>query len=172
MTPRTSLRFSTRFDMPSDRSRWSAAGYAPASRPTCCRRALEHLGVPVVHSLMGLDVLGHDHPLRIGMIGSYGNRWANHALGDCDVLLVLGSRLDIRQTGTDIEGFARRTIVHVDVDPGEIEQPGPRRSCRRSGRRRSMRGRARGAACRGREWARMDCCTSRRCAHAGPTPRS
>ena len=85
-----------------------------------CRRAVEHLGVPVVHSLMGLDVLGHDHPLRLGMIGSYGNRWANHALGECDALIVLGSRLDIRQTGTDVEGFAHRKIVQVDVDPGEM----------------------------------------------------
>jgi len=85
-----------------------------------CRRALDRLGVPVVHSLMGLDVLGHEHPLRVGMIGSYGNRWANHALSECDLLLVLGSRLDIRQTGTDVEGFARRVIFHVDVDPAEI----------------------------------------------------
>jgi acetolactate synthase-1/2/3 large subunit len=69
---------------------------------------------------MGVDVLGHEHPLRVGMIGSYGNRWANHALGECDVLLVLGSRLDVRQTGADTEGFARRRIVHVDVDAGEI----------------------------------------------------
>jgi len=84
------------------------------------RRAIDHLGVPVVHSLMGVDVLGHENPLRVGMIGSYGNRWANHALGECDMLLVLGSRLDIRQTGTDTEGFARRRIVHVDVDAGEI----------------------------------------------------
>jgi acetolactate synthase I/II/III large subunit len=85
-----------------------------------CRKALERLGVPVVHSLMGLDVLGHEHPLRVGMIGSYGNRWANHALGESDALLVIGSRLDIRQTGTDTEGFAQRPIVHVDVDAGEI----------------------------------------------------
>ncbi len=85
-----------------------------------CLRALERLGVPVVRSLMGLDVLPHGHPLEFGMIGSYGNRWSNVALGECDALLVLGSRLDIRQTGTDVEGLARRPIVHVDVDPGEI----------------------------------------------------
>ena len=95
-------------------------GVRVARAADACRRALEHLGVPVVSSLMGLDVLAHGHPLRIGMIGSYGNRWANHALGDCDLLLVLGSRLDIRQTGTDTDGFARRAIFQVDVDPGEI----------------------------------------------------
>ncbi len=95
-------------------------GVRSARATESCRKALAHLGVPVVTSLMGLDVLGHEDPLRVGMIGSYGNRWANHALGECDVLLVLGSRLDIRQTGTDTEGFARRTIVQVDVDPGEM----------------------------------------------------
>jgi acetolactate synthase-1/2/3 large subunit len=95
-------------------------GVRSAGAAEVCRKALEHLGVPTVHSLMGLDVLGHEHPLRVGMIGSYGNRWANHALGECDALLVIGSRLDIRQTGTDTEGFGRRPIVHVDVDAGEI----------------------------------------------------
>jgi acetolactate synthase-1/2/3 large subunit len=85
------------------------------------RRMVEQLGVPVVHSLMGVDVLPFGHPLRVGLIGTYGNRWANMALSRCDVLLVLGSRLDIRQTGADTEAFVKgRTIHHVDVDPAEI----------------------------------------------------
>jgi len=95
-------------------------GVEIARATSASRLALEHLGIPTVSSLMGVDVLPSDHPLRVGMIGSYGNRWANHALGECDLLLVMGSRLDIRQTGTDTEGFARRTIFHVDIDPGEI----------------------------------------------------
>jgi len=79
------------------------------------------VGVPVVHSLMAVDVLPFDHPLRVGMIGTYGNRWANIALGRSDCLLVLGSRLDIRQTGADAEAFKLgKTIHHVDVDPGEL----------------------------------------------------
>jgi len=85
------------------------------------RRFAEAVGVPVVHSLMAVDVLPYRHPLRVGMIGTYGNRWANIALGSCDALLVLGSRLDIRQTGADVDAFkAGRTIHHVDVDPGEL----------------------------------------------------
>lgn len=95
-------------------------GVRAAGAGDACLRALEHLGVPVVRSLLGLDVLPHGHPLEFGMIGSYGNRWANHALGECDALVVLGSRLDIRQTGTDTDGLAARPIVHVDVDAGEI----------------------------------------------------
>jgi acetolactate synthase-1/2/3 large subunit len=55
------------------------------------------------------------------MIGSYANRWANHALAKSDLLLVLGSRLDIRQTGNDTAFFkGDRVIVHVDCVPGEI----------------------------------------------------
>jgi len=85
------------------------------------RQLADRLGVPVVNSLMGVDALPFDHPLRVGMIGTYGNRWANIALSRCDALLVLGSRLDIRQTGADTDAFvAGRTIHHVDVDPGEV----------------------------------------------------
>jgi acetolactate synthase-1/2/3 large subunit len=85
------------------------------------REMVDALGVPVVNSLMGVDVLSFDHPLRVGMIGTYGNRWANIALSKCDALLVLGSRLDIRQTGADTDAFiAGGKIHHVDVDPGEI----------------------------------------------------
>src|ERR1035437_3284999 len=78
-------------------------------------------GVPVVHSLMGVDVLPYAHPLRVGMIGSYGNRWANWAIGTTDFLLVLGSRLDVRQTGSETQSFkGDRVIFHVDCDAGEI----------------------------------------------------
>jgi acetolactate synthase-1/2/3 large subunit len=85
------------------------------------RELVDALGVPVVNSLMGVDVLPFDHPMRVGMIGTYGNRWGNIALSKCDALLVLGSRLDIRQTGADTDAFiAGGKIHHVDVDPGEI----------------------------------------------------
>jgi acetolactate synthase-1/2/3 large subunit len=85
------------------------------------RGLLEALGVPVVNSLMGVDVLPGSSPLRVGMIGSYGNRWANLAVGRCDFLLVLGSRLDIRQTGSETEAFRTgRTIFQVDCDAGEM----------------------------------------------------
>jgi acetolactate synthase-1/2/3 large subunit len=81
------------------------------------------LGIPVIHSLMAVDVLGCDDPRHVGMLGTYGNRWANLAVGLSDWLLVLGSRLDIRQTGADVAAFkAGRRIFHVDVEPGELNQ--------------------------------------------------
>ncbi|MEI6076670.1 MAG: thiamine pyrophosphate-binding protein [Verrucomicrobiota bacterium] len=81
----------------------------------------DRVGIPVVHSLMGMDVLPYAHPLRVGMIGSYGNRWANWAVGTADFLLVLGSRLDVRQTGSETQAFkGARIIFHVDCDAGEM----------------------------------------------------
>ena len=80
-----------------------------------------HTQIPVVTSLMGVDSLAYDNPQRLGFIGSYGNRWANMAIGEADLMLVFGSRLDIRQTGADTGFFkGKRKIFHVDCDEGEI----------------------------------------------------
>ncbi len=85
------------------------------------REFVDQFGAPVVHSLMGMDVLPYTHPLRVGLIGSYGNRWANLAIGRCDFLLVIGSRLDVRQTGAETDAFrSGRAIYHVDCEAGEM----------------------------------------------------
>lgn len=76
--------------------------------------------IPVISTLLGLDVIAHDEPLRVGFIGSYGNRWANIAFGESDLVIVLGSRLDIRQTGADTKFFENKVIFHVDCEQGEI----------------------------------------------------
>lgn len=82
---------------------------------------LQKYQVPVVTSLLGFDVMPYTHAQRIGFIGTYGNRWANYALGSCDLLLVLGSRLDLRQTGSDIPSFQNgKVIYHVDIDEAEL----------------------------------------------------
>jgi acetolactate synthase-1/2/3 large subunit len=99
----------------------AGGGIHHAQAITEFRRLAHVLNVPVVSSLLAVDALPYEDPLRVGMIGTYGNRWANLALGRSDCLLVLGSRLDIRQTGADVAAFrADRTIHHVDCDPGEI----------------------------------------------------
>lgn len=76
--------------------------------------------IPVITTLLGLDTIGFEDELRAGFIGSYGNRWANIAFGECDLLIVLGSRLDIRQTGADTKFIENRIIYHVDCENGEI----------------------------------------------------
>jgi acetolactate synthase I/II/III large subunit len=85
------------------------------------RHFMELIKIPVVTSLLAIDSVPSDHPLKVGMIGSYGNRWANLAIGMADLLIVIGSRLDIRQTGADIAGFRqKKTIFHIDCDVSEI----------------------------------------------------
>ena len=82
---------------------------------------LERLQLPAVSSLMGLDALPGDHPLRLGFIGMFGNRWANWALAKADFVLVLGSRLSANQTGANIPAFLTgKTLYRVDCDKGEL----------------------------------------------------
>ena len=78
-------------------------------------------GIPVVSSLMGLDAFPHDNPSFIGMIGSYGNRYANLTIANADLVLAIGTRLDTRQTGTRPETFARGAkIIYVNIEPYEL----------------------------------------------------
>ena len=84
------------------------------------KKFVEQTNLPVVTSLMGVDVLSAHNKQRVGFLGSYGNRWANMAIGASDLMLVVGSRLDIRQTGADTDFFSQRTIIHVDCEVGEI----------------------------------------------------
>ena len=81
---------------------------------------LKNTKIPVITSLLGLDTVSFDDENRVGFIGSYGNRWANIAFGECDLLIVLGSRLDIRQTGADTKFIEKRTIFQVDCVAAEI----------------------------------------------------
>ena len=78
-------------------------------------------GIPVVVTLMGLDSFPHDDPLYVGMIGTYGNRYANLTIANTDLIIALGTRFDTRQTGTKPETFARAArIIHVDIDAHEL----------------------------------------------------
>lgn len=82
---------------------------------------LELTGLPVITSLLAIDAIPYQHEQRIGFIGSYGNRWANIAFGEADLIIVLGSRLDIRQTGADTKFFENgKKIYHVDCEEAEI----------------------------------------------------
>ena len=79
-------------------------------------------GIPMVCSLQGKGVLPEDSPYFLGMLGSYGNRAANLAVARADALLVLGSRLDTRQTGNQKDAFsADKIIYHFDIDANELK---------------------------------------------------
>ena len=82
---------------------------------------LEGLGIPLVTSYRGKDVVDNNSPVYCGTLGVYGDRCANWAVKYCDCLLVLGSRLDGRQTGDGQEALAKDAkITVVDIDPVEL----------------------------------------------------
>ena len=75
--------------------------------------------LPFVTSWSAMDMFAHDNPLRVGKIGVYGDRGANFALQECDLLISLGSRLDTRQIGSKPETIAtkaKRVVVDIDYD--------------------------------------------------------
>lgn len=86
------------------------------------RALVDALGIPVSHSLLGLGALPSEHPLALGYHGHTGNQYAGMALHEADLVLVLGSRLDVRQTGSLPDRFAPGAlIVRVELDGGELE---------------------------------------------------
>lgn len=81
----------------------------------------EKLKIPVVGSMLAFDVLSHDDEFNYGFIGAYGNRHSNFIIAKSDLVISLGSRMDIRQVGGRKEGFAvNATLIRVDIDPGEL----------------------------------------------------
>lgn len=85
------------------------------------RTLAERLNLPVLVTWNAIDILESDHPLFVGRPGTYGQRGANFAIQNCDLLLALGSRLSIPQTGYDYSQFARAARkVYVDIDPAEL----------------------------------------------------
>ena len=85
------------------------------------RTFLEKSRIPAVASLMGIDAVDHSYPGYIGMIGSYGIRQANILLSHADLVIVLGSRLDLRQTGAMKKEFVKNAkIIHIDIDDAEL----------------------------------------------------
>mgnify|MGYP001583400661 CR=1 FL=1 len=85
---------------------------------------LEKLGVPVVSTFNGIDIIPSDHPLFIGRIGSLGDRAGNFAIQNSDFVLSIGSRNNIRQVSYNWGSFARHAVkVVVDIDSAELRKP-------------------------------------------------
>lgn len=85
---------------------------------------LETLSIPVTTAWNAHDVLPDEHPCYAGRPGTLGDRAGNFAVQNADLLLVLGSRLNIRQIGYNWTTFARAAYkIMVDIDPQEIDKP-------------------------------------------------
>ena len=79
-------------------------------------------GIPVTTTIMGLGAFPGDDPLSLSFLGMHGTVYANYAVDNCDLLLAFGVRFDDRVTGNVSEFASHSTIVHIDVDPSEINK--------------------------------------------------
>jgi len=87
------------------------------------RRLIESLGIPAVLTWKAVDFLDHSHPLNFGSPGIIGCRTANFLVQNCDLLLVIGSRLEPSITAFNSAGFAPHAkLVMVDIDEAEIRK--------------------------------------------------
>jgi acetolactate synthase I/II/III large subunit len=85
---------------------------------------VERLGIPVVSSFNAYDVLTNDHPQYCGHPGTIGDRAGNFAVQNADFVLILGSRLNIRQISYNFKNFANRAYkVMIDIDRAELDKP-------------------------------------------------
>lgn len=99
----------------------AGAGIRMAGAVDVFRRVVERAGVPVLPTWLAMDVIEDDHPLHAGRPGSIAPRYANFTLQTCDLLIVLGARLDMAMTAYDHANFAPHAAkVVVDIDPAEI----------------------------------------------------
>ena len=89
------------------------------------REVAERGRIPVGLTLLGLSALPADHPLNVGLLGMHGNYGANLLTNEADVILAVGMRFDDRVTG-NLDTYARQArIIHVDIDPSEINKSVP-----------------------------------------------
>jgi acetolactate synthase-1/2/3 large subunit len=87
-------------------------------------RVVENLKIPIVTAWNAHDVIPDDHPLYAGRPGTVGTRAGNFAVQNSDLLLILGSRLNIRQVSYEWKSFARAAFkVWVDIDELELNKP-------------------------------------------------
>lgn len=96
-------------------------GIDRAKDNTSWKNMLNHIGVPVVSSMIAVDIQT-ELDNYFGFIGAYGDRNANFIVAKSDLVIAIGSRLDVRQVGAKRENFAPDSkIFRIDIDAGELE---------------------------------------------------
>lgn len=83
---------------------------------------VEKADIPFAWTLLGLSAMPTDHYLNMGMLGMHGNYGPNIKTNECDLLIAVGMRFDDRVTG-DLNRYARQAkIIHIEIDPSEIDK--------------------------------------------------
>lgn len=76
--------------------------------------------IPVVSTMMGIGSLPTEHPLYFGMVGNNGKAYANRAMKECDLLIMVGARVADRAVNQPSLIMKNKVLIHIDVDPCEI----------------------------------------------------
>ena len=86
------------------------------------RAFVEKSGIPAAWTILGAGAIPTDHELNVGMLGMHGNYGPNVLTNECDVLIAIGMRFDDRVTGR-LDKYAKQAkIIHLDIDPSEIDK--------------------------------------------------
>jgi len=99
---------------------YAGGGVISSNAASELKQLAEMMKIPVTTTLMGIGGFPGNSYLSLGMLGMHGTRYANYAIGECDLLIGVGVRFDDRVTGS-LEHFAPHAkVIHIDVDAAEI----------------------------------------------------
>jgi acetolactate synthase-1/2/3 large subunit len=101
---------------------YGGGGIIASSAAPYLKTFAERTGIPVALTLLGLGGFPSDHYLCLQMLGMHGTVYANYAINEADLLLALGVRFDDRVTGKLSEFAKHGKIVHIDIDPSELNK--------------------------------------------------
>ena len=83
---------------------------------------LEKTGIPAAYTLLGSSALPSDHPLNVGRLGMHGNYGPNIKTNESDLIIAIGMRFDDRVTADTRRYATRARIIHMEIDPAEINK--------------------------------------------------
>jgi acetolactate synthase-1/2/3 large subunit len=101
---------------------YAGGGIIAAGAAENLRNFAERTRIPVALTLLGLGGFPSEHFLCLQMLGMHGTVYANYAINEADLLLALGVRFDDRVTGKVTEFAKHGKIVHIEIDPSEINK--------------------------------------------------
>ena len=101
---------------------YAGGGVITAKASVQLTELAEKADIPVVSTLMNLGAISRKHPLSLGMVGMHGQKEANQAVHNSDLLITIGARFSDRVTG-DVNHFAKNAVIaQIDIDESEIDE--------------------------------------------------
>lgn len=103
---------------------YAGGGIVLADAADELKALVEHLGLPVAHSLMGKGALPDDHPFILGMTGFWGTQYINDACRNADLILALGTRFKEADSSSWYPEYTfdipKSKLIQIDIEPSEI----------------------------------------------------